>query len=259
MKRVLVLALAVLALTQVPAFSMTNAEPDGNRHPAVGVLFFQRVYSPGVLGPHAACSGSLISSTVFLTAAHCIDVFNDPQVVNVGVHFETTYDPFNPPKLIPVTSWASDPRWDGKSGGTAPDIGVVILAKAQNTVPATLPTLGLLDQMRKEGTIDDEPFDGVGYGCVPTLTGSPDCPYDGVRRFGLFAFKTLNKESLEVSNKDTSSACHGDSGSPKFLSDTTTIVGITSWGDTNCRATDWNSRVDTKGARAFLGRFVSLP
>jgi len=155
MKRIVILALGVLLITQVPAFAMTNAEPDGNRHPAVGVLFFQRESSPGVLAPQAACSGTLISPTVFLTAAHCIDEFDDPQVVNVGVHFEPTYDPFNPPKLIAVTYWAADPRWGGNFGAD-PDIGVVILAKAQNTMPATLPSLGLLDQMRKNGTIDDK-------------------------------------------------------------------------------------------------------
>jgi V8-like Glu-specific endopeptidase len=39
-------------------------------------------------GTWAACSGTLISPTVFLTAAHC-----DLEVSRVAVTFDSTYDP----------------------------------------------------------------------------------------------------------------------------------------------------------------------
>jgi hypothetical protein len=37
------------------------------------------------------------------------------------------------------------------------------------------------------------------------------------------------------------------------------VLGVTSWVDAACRATNFNQRVDTPSARAFLGQFVSLP
>jgi hypothetical protein len=37
------------------------------------------------------------------------------------------------------------------------------------------------------------------------------------------------------------------------------IVSTTTGGDTNCRANNYNYRLDTVGAREFLGRFLNLP
>jgi hypothetical protein len=76
--------LAVLALA-VPAGAITYGAPDGDGHPEVGALLAPQAYSDG---SWAACSGTLISPTVFLTAAHC-----DLGVSRVAVTFETSYDP----------------------------------------------------------------------------------------------------------------------------------------------------------------------
>ena len=59
--------LTVLASSGV-ALAITYGQPDGNKHPNVGALvgtFDGQTY------PY--CSGTLISPTVFLTAAHCGD------------------------------------------------------------------------------------------------------------------------------------------------------------------------------------------
>ena len=54
--------------------------------------------------------------------------------------------------------------------------------------------------------------------------------------------------------------CLGDSGGPKFLDgNPTMVVAVTTWVDNMCRASNFNQRVDTQAARAFLGQFVSLP
>jgi hypothetical protein len=37
------------------------------------------------------------------------------------------------------------------------------------------------------------------------------------------------------------------------------VLAVTSWVDAACRATNFNQRVDTPSARAFLGQFLSLP
>ncbi|HLM78402.1 MAG TPA: trypsin-like serine protease, partial [Rubrobacteraceae bacterium] len=54
------MALTILAASGV-AGAIINGQPDGSRHPYVGM-----VYNDGAL-----CSGTLISPTAFLTAGHC--------------------------------------------------------------------------------------------------------------------------------------------------------------------------------------------
>jgi secreted trypsin-like serine protease len=53
-------------------------------------------------------------------------------------------------------------------------------------------------------------------------------------------------------------SCFGDSGSPKFVGSSSTIVAVTSWGDAVCRAHNMNWRLDIASSRAFLANFVAL-
>ena len=71
MRRGVVLpAIALLAalVLATPAGAITYGTPDGDGHPEVGALLAPQAYADGTW---AACSGTLISPTVFLTAAHC--------------------------------------------------------------------------------------------------------------------------------------------------------------------------------------------
>ena len=71
MRRRLLLAAALLLavlLPAAPASAITNGTADGNGHPNVGGLVSPTQYSDGTW---IYCSGTLISPTVFLTAAHC--------------------------------------------------------------------------------------------------------------------------------------------------------------------------------------------
>ena len=70
MRRIL---LAVAAATATLAFAavalaITNGGPDGNGHPEVGAMLAPHAFSDGTW---ETCTGTLISPTVFLTAAHC--------------------------------------------------------------------------------------------------------------------------------------------------------------------------------------------
>jgi len=64
---VLVSVVAILALTTGQAAAITDGELDGNGHPFVGLMVAQ----DGDGNPLWRCSGTLLSSTLFLTAGHC--------------------------------------------------------------------------------------------------------------------------------------------------------------------------------------------
>src|SRR6266498_1552978 len=127
MRRVLIAAIAAVAAIAAgialwvgnPAGAITYGTPDGNGHPEVGALLAQQAYSDGTW---TTCSGTLISPTVFLTAAHC-----DEGVSRVKVTFDTDYDPGT--GAIYAGTWHADPAYD-QAQGDPHDIAVVVLDKA---------------------------------------------------------------------------------------------------------------------------------
>ena len=85
MKKLVAAAAAVVTLgITAAALAITNGGPDGDAHPYVGALLAPHAFSDGTW---EECSGTLISSTVFLTAAHC-----DMGVSRVAVTFDSQYN-----------------------------------------------------------------------------------------------------------------------------------------------------------------------
>ena len=62
-------ALVLTALISGPALAVTDGAPDGDDHPFVGLMVALDVDG----NPLWRCSGTLLSSTVFLTAGHCTE------------------------------------------------------------------------------------------------------------------------------------------------------------------------------------------
>src|ERR671920_1904417 len=87
-KLTLILLLLTLLSMTTPVHAITYGELDGNQHPNVGGLVAPVAYSDGTW---LYCSGTLISPTVFLTAAHCGE---DGE--RVGVTFDSAYQPGDP-------------------------------------------------------------------------------------------------------------------------------------------------------------------
>jgi hypothetical protein len=107
-------------------------------------------------------------------------------------------------------------------------------------------------------------IENVGYGVIPEWKGAPPrFSFDGNRNVSVSPVAALNKTWLKLQmNSDATGlggSCFGDSGSPKFIAGTNLIVAITTGGDPNCRSLNYNYRLDTPEARAFLGQFVALP
>src|SRR5687768_13229198 len=157
--RRLVLALAVLAavlLPAAPAGAITNGTVDGNGHPSTGGLVSPTEYDDGTW---LYCSGTLISPTVFLTAAHCAE---DGE--RVGVTFDTAYKDGD---KVYYGTFEADPLYN-QAQSDPHDIAVVVFDKPiRGITPALLPTANSLSSLPAAQT-----FTSVGYGAYE-VTNQP--------------------------------------------------------------------------------------
>ena len=256
----LVLLLAVFGSTS--AYAITYGQPDGNGHPNAGAMVY---FSPSRQAYRIVCSGSLVSPTVFLTASHCTSFLEQNGITNVWVTFDSQFSQKS--KLYHGTMH-TNPLYN-QSTSDPEDIAVITLDKAVNGItPVDLPAAGLLDQMKKAGTLNGTYFTSVGYGDrEPTNEpGGKVYPFTGQRRVASGEFNSLTDVWLKISQNPSTGdggTCYGDSGGPQFLgagaTETNTQVSITISGDAVCRATNVDYRLDTPQARAFLGDYVTLP
>ena len=244
-------AATVLALAGA-ANAITNGTPDGNGHPEVGALLAPKAYSDGTW---AACSGTLISPTVFLTAAHC-----DLDVSRVAVTFDSSYNPKT--GTTHWGTWHADPSYSSAQSDPH-DVAVVVFDKpVKGITPARLPKAGSLSILSLGA-----PFTSVGYGAQSvTIDHGPTFHYADTRFVATGKLWALNASWLRISMNPTlgdGGTCYGDSGGPNFLgagsTETNIVAATTITGDFMCRATNVVYRMDTSSARAFLGRFVTLP
>lgn len=234
--RILLAAGAALVLA-APAFAVTGGTPDGGAHPAVGLLLADRGN-----GPEPECSGSLVSATVFVTAAHCTAQLASARV---WVSFDSQYAA-GTSRLLTGTAH-SDPQF-GSSRSDSHDVAVVVLdASVVGTTPLALPQAGSLD---KE-SLRSQSFTNVGYGYFDrTFT------FDGVRRVSSSSFTSLDATNVRLA-ENPGGVCFGDSGGPRLLG--STVVAVTTSGNKNCTGQSLSYRLDTPSARAFLSLFVAVP
>jgi V8-like Glu-specific endopeptidase len=243
---------ATLALTTT-AGAITYGVPDGNGHPEVGALLAQQAFSDGTW---EECSGTLIAPRVFLTAEHC-----DEGVSRLEVTFASTFD-----RSTSTTYWGTwhgDPDYS-QTQSDPHDLAVVVLDKAvRGITPARLPAAGSLSDLS-----GDQQFTSVGYGAqsVTNGPGGQTFHYADIRYVSTGTLNSINPAWLRISQNPSTGnggTCYGDSGGPNFLgagaSETNIIAATTITGDTPCRSTNVDYRLDTDSARSFLGQFVDLP
>ena len=244
------LAILFVSACALTALAITYGQPDGNRHPEVGALV--GTFSSGTF-PY--CSGTLISPTVFLTAAHC----------NVGTsRVYVTFDPnYSSKSKLYAGTYYFDPQYNQAQSDTH-DIAVVVFDKpVTNIAPARLPKAGQMDALSV-----NQKFTAVGYGAqeVQNQPGGPVNAYYDIREFAVSSLNAVNPTWLRLSQNAATGdggTCYGDSGGPNFLgagaSETNVVAGTTITGDVFCKATNVIYRTDTPSARNFLSGFVALP
>jgi len=239
---------AVAAMAMVTgAGAITNGTVDGSAHPNVGGLVSPTQYSDGTW---LYCSGTLISPTVFLTAAHC------SEGARATVTFSTAYKAGD---KVYSGDFYADPLYN-QSQSDPHDIAVVVLDTAvKNITPARLPALNSLANLS-----GNQQFTSVGYGAydVTSGPGGKSFHYNDVRMVATGTLNSINPSWLRISmNPSTGNGgtCYGDSGGPNFLGTSNIVAATTITGDSPCRSTNVDYRLDTESARSFLGQFLTLP
>lgn len=259
---VLVSAGTLVAAVAAPSVAITGGQPDEGRHPHVGGTV---LYYPPRNETIVNCTGSLISPTVFVTAAHC-----GRHGTRRAVTFDEVFDPETSRRHQGTFQVhpAYNPAQPYKK-----DVAVIVLDEPVPGVdPSNLPELpeaGLLERMKAQGSLTQSTvFTSVGYGMLGyDMEGGSPTPVRGQsRHFSAGRFDALSPDQLHLSQNPAlgdGGTCNGDSGGPNFLgageTETKVIAALTSTGDTYCKATNVAYRLDTPSAREFLGRYVALP
>lgn len=252
-------------IAPTPPRAIVNGTPTGNLYPSVGALLFDWNKDGRIDGDDEFCTGSLISPTVFLTAAHCVTDFS---YTPPGSQWYVSFAPdlyAKGIKVIAATGYQWDPLY-GHDQADLHDLAVIFLpaGATRGLTPYALPKAGELDALAAKGALTDAIFINVGYGTSASRTGVPSFDYDGTRKMSESVFMGLQPYWLgllmNTAATDLGGDCYGDSGGPKFLKTNPGVVYATvTTGDYNCRATSWDYRTDSKSARDFLGQFVTLP
>jgi hypothetical protein len=275
LRRAVIAAIALTLLVPASAGAVWGGQPDEGEHPSVGAMYVDFNQSGTIEAFELLCSGSHAGThndyDVFLTAGHCLPPaeFGIPAAALAVSYDSDGSDGVDSP--IHAEAYHVMPGF-GRDLGDLRDLGVLLLPAgsvddAFDSPPAVqLPPAGHLNDLKRAGELKFRIVDIVGYGATPDwdTPGPTTFESDGVRKTGTSIITGLRKSNVLYNQNRNgigtgSGVCFGDSGSPQLDQDTLTVLSVTSGGNGQCNANNYNYRVDTPVARDFLGQFIELP
>ncbi len=176
-----------------------------------------------------ACSSTLITPRVLLTAAHCIDLDEGP-VQSISAYFGTTVRGQDSGFIqeIPATEWIHKP-WNFSGG----DIALILLEHDSDVEPIPF---------------NSQPLNGGDIGVSTHVIGWGNTTFEsgsGRKRHMQTPITGLSSGVLHYGN-DNTNTCQGDSGGPglvTFNDGVERVTSITSNGPQGCGGTSSATRV----------------
>jgi hypothetical protein len=210
--------------------AIVGGEVDGG-HPNVGAIYWDITGDDGRTTV-SICTGTVVTATAIVSAAHCVVPppgqhysnyrFTLDRIVNAGSRF------------LPIASVVAHPAYELGTFGGGYDVSVMRLAAPVDVAPARL-----APPMNEAA---------VGSAVVPVGYGLSD----GVARTGSGTKRSITVKLTAIDANEFTygeagrTVCGGDSGGPVFMTvdGREVIVGLTSWGTSNCSAAAHATRAD---------------
>ena len=261
MKRPWLLCLFLLCVVVAPVLAVQYGGRDEGEHPYVGLLVFYDADG----NPMWLCSGTLLTPTVVLTAAHCTSGTASARVWFDELEEDIIADGFPGSGGTTGTPY-THPKWDDFASFPATyDVGVVELDTGVTmSTYGVLCDLGELNSLNKQKGQQNTIFDVTGYGLQsvkPKVSAELSRFKGSVKITNLKSALTdgWNIQATESPGKGNGQGgtCFGDSGGPMLVEDSNVVVGITSFGKNyNCKGVGYYFRADIKATQDFVKSFL---
>ena len=192
------------------------------------------------------CSGTVIGAQTILTAAHCIDGYEDAIRANRMFYLvgsDVTSAEYGPKPIADAKYPGPMDKFQYDSSTYVHDIGVLYTSEAIPEIAATLHS-----QLPKWGDIlNKQPLLFVGFGFNTPLGG------EGIKREAPWGVSRADDSRVYFDNVAGKNTCSGDSGGPAFYRDQTIgtllLTAITSIGDKNCT---WGAETRVDAHREWI-------